>query len=337
MDNGGERKISIKEIASLAGVSVATVSRVINQSGYVARETETRVREVVKRYGYVPNLMARGLRTNRSPIVGVVIPDITNEFFANIVLCIQTRLFKSHYSTMICNTNESAALERAYLSTLSAQSISWLIFISGQPASGCAPSNVPTIYVDRRPYERDAEDAVTIESDNEEGGYLAVRELLGKGCRRIAIITDLRGISSHLARYNGYLRALEEAGVDGQERGLLQQVEVISFSDARRLTSRMIKRRVPFDGIFCTTDQMALGAITALQQHGVSVPETVKVIGFDDISIARYCQLPFTTIRQPTHELGLRAVDTLLKMIAGETIENRKVMLPVQLVRRLST
>ncbi len=336
MDNEGDRQISIKEIAGMAGVSVATVSRVINQSGYVARETEARVRDVVERYGYVPNLMARGLRTNRSPIVGVVIPDITNEFFANIVLCIQTHLFKSHFSTMICNTNESAVLERAYLATLSAQSISGLIFVSGQPASGCAPSNVPTIYVDRHPYVREGDDAVTIESDNEEGGYLAARELLEKGCRRIAIITDLRGISSHFARYNGYKRALAEFGIEWSQ-DLLQQVEIISFSDARRLTTRMLKQGVSFDGIFCTTDQMALGAITALQQHGVSVPEKSKVVGFDDISIARYCQLPFTTIRQPTHELGLRAVDTLLKMIAGETIVDHKVILPVQLVRRLST
>lgn len=330
------KSISIKEIAELAGVSVATVSRVLNKNGYVSSTTEERVQAVIDENGYVPNMVARGLRTKSSPIIGVIIPDISNEFFSNYVFKIQERLFAHNYFSVFCSTNESLTLERSYLKLLRAQNISGLIYVAGDTFSEYTVKDIPTVFIDRLPNDKIQHKGIYIHADNEQGGNLAAHELVDAGCHHIAILTDMSRISSHIARYNGFRSALQDAGIS-LSPSLILRAEKINFLEGHHLTSRLIESGESFDGIFCTADTMALGAVTSLQQHGIRVPAKVKVVGYDDISIAQHSANPFTTIHQPIDEMAGLAVELLMKMIAGEEIEKNTYKYPVRLIRRSTT
>lgn len=170
-----EKGKSIKDIARLAGVSTATVSRVINQNGRFSKETEARVRRIIRENEYVPNMSAKGLRTSRTYVVGIIVPDITNPHFSSLVLKLEINLFQRGYSCLICNTNESEKLERKHIQSLSAQNVSAIVLISGT-RNYSELDTLPVIYVDR-PSRSQKSSGVIIESDNEQGGYLATKEL----------------------------------------------------------------------------------------------------------------------------------------------------------------
>ena len=160
-----EKAKSIKEIAKLAGVSTATVSRVINQNGRFSRETEERVRRVIRENDYIPNMSAKGLRTSRTRVVGIIVPDITNPHFANLVLHLEMDLFRRGYSCLICNTNESEELESKHIQSLTAQNVSGIVLISGM-RNYEELGDLPVVYVDRPSNSQDKEE-VMIESDKD--------------------------------------------------------------------------------------------------------------------------------------------------------------------------
>ena len=328
--------LSIKQISELSGVSTATVSRVINHNGRFSHETEERVLSVIEQYQYVPNMVARGLRRSASQIVGIIVPDITNEFFARIVLRIQMKLFEKNYSAVICNTNENEQLEISHLQFLKAQNVSGLVFISGNPSHTQPSSTLPTVFIDRRPKDVKAKDTIIIESDNIRGGYLAGRELLQKGMRRIATIMDSRMHTAGETRYLGWKNAMDEAHVEIVPQ-LQMRVPEVGFSAAYESVTRLLENREVFDAVFCGTDWLAMGALAALHERGVHVPADVKVIGFDDVSIATFSSKPITTIRQNAEEMGELAVELLLRRIEGEKIEAPHRILGVELISRATT
>lgn len=330
--------VSIKEIAKLSHVSIATVSRVINSNGRFSRETEERVKRIIDEYNYVPSMLAKGLRINKVQIVGIIVPDITNEFFARMTLEIQKNLFDQGYSTIICNTNELKDIEQRHVMMLRAQKVSGLVYISSEYTDDKnLLINIPTVYIDRKPPFSNKNDSyVFIESDNVQGGYMATSELLNKGCRNIAIIMYKHKISSHNGRYAGYQKAISEGGQSIDDR-LRIEVDEVSPLCAYEKTKLLIKSGVEFDGIFCNTDLLAVGAIRALDECGIRIPEDVKVIGFDDISISECNFKPITSVRQPISEIGRLAVVTLIAMANGEKITDHHYLLPVELIRRSSS
>ena len=195
---------SVKDIADMAGVSVATVSRVINQNGRFSKETEDRVNEVIRKTNYQPNQLARGLRTNRAKTIGVLVPDITNEFFARIILEIQNRFFAEDYITLIFNTNEDEKVEQRQLNAFQSQLVSGLVYVSGN-TNNKLTIDVPIVYIDRKPAFEKADNAnyVLIESDNFQGGVLATEELINKGCKNIACVYFNEALSTHGGRVGG--------------------------------------------------------------------------------------------------------------------------------------
>ena len=202
--------VSIKEISRRAGVSIATVSRVIHNNGRFSRETGERVRKVIAELNYTPNQMASALRTGKVQVVGIIVPDITNEFFAKMTLELQKRLFEKGYSEIICNTSENIDIEKRHLQMLRSLRVSGLIYISGAYEDMEGMSNIPTIYIDRKPADHDyvLNNGVFIESDNESGGYIAAKELLMSGCKKIAVLMYKKTISTHGNRLKGYERAI---------------------------------------------------------------------------------------------------------------------------------
>lgn len=331
-----EKNLSIKQIAELAGVSVATISRVINQKGGYTPETEQKVMSVIKENQYVPNQVAKGLRTSMTQVIGLIVPDIVNEFFAKMVLDIQMELFQYGYLTMVCNVNENEKLEHELVKALLAQNISGLILISGRTRKMQA-AGIPTIYVDRRPGEdMDHENIVVVESDNLEGGYLATKELIECGCKNIGFITDVIGESSKIERYAGYCKAMMEAKLQINP-ALTLQVQNVTVEDAKEAVLHGLDKGMEADGMVCATDLLAIGAILAMQSRGYKVPEDIKITGFDDISIASLFQPTITTVHQYYDLMAKRVSKLMIDLIDGNVIEEEHQFVPVTLMKREST
>jgi LacI family transcriptional regulator len=330
--------VSIKDIARISNVSVSTVSRVLNNTGRYSEETERIVRDVIASLQYTPSPFAKALRTNTSPNIGIIVPDITNEFFASITLAIQKRLFEKSYMTLICNTNEQPSLQEKQLKILQRSKVSGIIFISGEDISRkeLISDGIPKVFLDRLPRNAEAKHVVSVTVNNFQGGLAATEELLDSGCKRIAALFDGRGLSTQVDRYSGYLRAHRNRALPVIHE-LYWPVNQISFQSGYEITMRYIKSGISFDGIFCYTDQLACGAVHALIESGISVPEQVRVIGYDNISASRYCTPTISTIAQPVDEIGTLAADLLLKLQNGDELEQTKHVLPVKLIKRQTT
>jgi LacI family transcriptional regulator len=331
-----EEKLTIKKIAELSGVSVATVSRVINQNGRFSAETEARVKQVIEENRYIPNVVAKGLRTNHTKVVGVIVPDILNYHFASLVLEIEKELFAHSYSTVICNTNESAKLEQKHIDTLVAQQVSGIIIISGTQYYKTNAS-IPIIYADRRPINpSDDKNTIIIESDNEAGGYQATMKLIENGCKEVAILQALRTDYNQKARNDGYRRALKEAGREFKEEYVINLDEV-SIDAAKEMMIKLGENGIRFDGLICNTDDLAIGAMMGLKECGLKIPEDVMVTGFDDTVLASVYEPKLSSVHQFVNKMAEQATDLMLDLINQNSIEKKHIVIPVQFVEREST
>lgn len=332
-----EKPLSIKDISAMAGVSIATVSRIINKSGHYSPKTEKRVLEIINATSYTPNMVARGLRINKMNNIGILAPDITNEFFAKLVSGIQTELFKQNFHSFICNTNEDPVMERKHFETLQTQNVAGLIYIGGVgfPSGTTRAVTIPTVFIDRIPgYVPVNDNFVIVESDNVQGGKLATSRLIDHGCRHIILLTDARRLSSQQDRINGYIEAHGAAGIPINTNFIID-LKQICFESAYHKISELLNAGVQFDGVFATTDWLAMGAYVAITEHGLSIPGDIKLIGYDDIPIARHNAKPLTTIRQDVDAMVDTTVSSLFNISSEEKKPvQSKIKIPVSLIVR---
>lgn len=321
------------EIAELSGVSIATVSRILNKNGRYSPETEKKVLDIIDRYGYRVNLNAKGLRTNKTQSIGVIVPDITNEFFAKIIRAIETCIIPKGYTVFVCDSNESCEMEEHHISSLAAKAVDGIIYISARPdvKQIYKEHKIPVVYIDRRPKNA----GTLIISDNETGGFLATEELIRKGCRKIVMIRDNNQYSTVEHRYKGYAGALKKYGLP-LESELVVKTQV-SYKAAHDAVAGLLQKGISFDGVFCNNDLMAIGALHAVREAGLSIPQDVKLVGFDGVSLADICDPPLTTIRQNTDLFGQKSVETLLRMMEHKEPTNEVYVLPVELHRQSTT
>lgn len=338
-----DKRISIKDIAKASGVSVATVSRVINQNGRYSAETEARVKKIMEEYHYVPNLLARGLRQQQVSEIGLLVPDITNEFFGRLTVLIESQLFEHGYTLTICNTNEDIMVERCYLDMIRAKQMCGLIRISHEHVKEEAFMDIPTVYLDRIPTEiKEGQRCISIEADHEQGGYLAAKELINRGCRRMGIILHDGEIStkSHELRYQGYQRALREKGILMDPKTVIR-VKRADCENGRRAAACFLENHMLPDGIFCTSDLLAVGALDEFLRRGIKVPDQVKLVGYDNISLSRMIQVSLTTVSQPEKSMAELTCKYFLSCFSKEEEhvwrESKKIVLPVELIRRKTT
>lgn len=328
----------MKEIAQLCGVSVATVSRVINQNGRFSKETEEKVQKVIEEYGYKTNMVAKSLRLRQSKSIGVIVPNIKNEFFASILLEIENYFFSKGYSVFICNTGGEENKEQEYLKSLDAKSVDGLIYIAGQEdiSLSSLKRDIPIVCIDRRPNNIDEKIAI-VESDNFKGGYLATEKLIKLGCKNIILLKSRGRISSTMLRQNGYESALEKHNMPFRKE-LVIDLDHTTFEKAKEATNKLIEQGTKFDGIFATNDWLALGAQVSLTENGIKVSKDVKLIGFDNISISKYSYPSITTINQNKQSLGIEACKALLNFINHEEKREKvHIVIPVSLEERQST
>jgi LacI family transcriptional regulator len=334
-----KKNLSIKQIAEMSGVSVATVSRVINKNGRFSKETEEKVLKVIKDNNYKTNLVAKSLRVNQTNTIGVIVPDIKNEFFSSIVAEIEEYFFKkSGFTVFICNSNGEQEKELDYLASLDSKGVDGLIYISGKDDTlhTSVRRDIPVVCIDRKP--KSEQKIAIVESNNFRGGYKATKCLIDKHCKNILILKNKNSTSTSLERYRGYCKAIKESSLDFDKSHVIN-LEKTHFDDAKERIDRLIKEEHKFDGIFAVNDWIALGALYALKGNNKNVPKDVKIIGFDNVSVSRYSYPSITTIEQNKSLMGETASEILLELINNGRKYNDKmhVTLPIKLIERETT
>jgi LacI family transcriptional regulator len=335
------RRATIRDVADAAGVSIATVSNVVNGTRYVTPETYGRVIQAVERLQYRASNVARGLRGGQTSLLGLVVPDIRNPFFAEVARAIEECVFGDGYNVILCNTEGDAGKERTYFEVLRASSVDGVIFIpadsSGPFAKWLIAQHVPVVIVDRDLGD-DRIDTVLV--DNEEGGYQATKHLLRLGHERIACLGGPASIRSSQERRLGYERALREAGIQPDQR--LEPSGNFQASGGDKETVSLLAEGVPFTAIFACNDLEACGALMAIRRAGLAVPRDISIVGFDDVPFSALLHPALTTVAQPSNEIGRVASRLLLMQIDRARSGQRRrrgerVVLPTELVVREST
>ena len=315
------------------GVSTATVSRIINKNGRYSEETERRVLEVIEKYNYQPNQLARSLRTDKTRIVGILVPDLTIEQYSLLTLLLQRELLKYDYNVVLCNTDDEPEIEVKYLSMLTAQKVSGIIYLAGgYHHPRILPPNVPVMYIDRTPYEfPPAEKIICIKSDNRLGGYLATKHLIESGCSRIGHIKLRGGDYTFDERTLGYRKALNEAGIQYDEK-LVIECEKVNFNSSKVSLKKLLSVCPSVDGIFCSSDLIAVGITFNLNNMGKKIPDNIKVVGYGNARIG-YSTTPRTTtvdIHSATiAEEGIRA---FVELMDKKVLDRRDYVIPVELL-----
>ncbi len=329
---------TIRDVAREAGVSVATVSHVINGTRPVAPETAARVRRTMAALDYHPNAVAQSLRTRRTHAIGAVVSDITNPFFATLVRGAEDVAIESGYSLIVCNSDESSQKENRYVRLLRRRQMDGLLISPVGDGSSPAVQELPRwrtpfVFIDRRAKGVEA-DAVL--SDNIDGAYRATKHLIERGHRRIGVVLGIRGATTTEERLAGYRKALEEADIPVVSE--LTAYGGYRVEGGQRITERFLSLVEPPTAIFSTNNLMTVGVLKTLAQHGVSIPHDVAVISFDDLDLGELFQPPLTAITQNPYEIGRIAMRILLSRFeSGQKGAFREVRVPVTLTVRGST
>ncbi|MET3443234.1 LacI family transcriptional regulator [Variovorax paradoxus] len=330
---------TIKDVALRAGVSVTTVSHVVNDTRHVSAKGRERVEEAIRELGYVPNAMARSLKSNTTSTLGMLIPNSSNPYFAEIVRIVEDRCFGAGYTLVLCNTDDEPRRQSVYLQVLAERRIDGLIVVStgaGDDDSLVTQLHglrIPTVLVDREIADPACD---LVETAHMQGGLLAVRHLLSLGHKRIACIGGPVGVMPSEQRIEGWRMALAEAGATPNADALLWRGGFTSQGGYEAMHAILRTEQAP-SAVFVCNDLMAIGALRAAHESGVHVPDDLSIVGFDDIELSAYTSPPLTTVAQPKERIGALAVDMLLERVGGKRRDARKVVLQPELHVRAST
>lgn len=331
------RGATIYHVAEKAGVSVATVSRMINESGYVSPRSRSRIRAAMETLQFEPNSLARSLTTRQTEMLALLLTDIANPFSAEIARGVQDVAQQAGYIPIICSIDD-ARIERETVQALRRKRVDGLILtpMQGERSDDNGPllhrlcdHGMVMVCIGRRPVHPHADEVST---DTAAGAQAAVAHLAALGHRRIAFIGGRISRGVAIGRLTGYRQGLSEAGLSADVR-LVREGDLDEES-GRRETAALLELPEPPTAIFCVNDRTAFGVRSMLAERGLRVPEDVSVVGFDDIPLASLIQPPLTTVRQPTHELGRLAATFLLERIAHPDAAHQRSVLPCQLVVR---
>lgn len=327
---------TISVVARAARVSASTVSRVLNGTATVHPAKRRRVLLAVRRLRYEPNDLARSLRRRRSHTIALVVPDITNPFFAEIAKGVEDTCQRVGYSVFLCNSGNDVRKEQHYLEVLRARQVDGLVLVPAGQHSAIKDAwvnrGLPVVLMDRTVNRLDV-DAVV--SDNEFGMGLLVEHLVTLGHRKIGFIGGPKGLSTAELRLRGFLIGMKRAGL-APERHLVVRGK-FTVDTGRRAAQRLLAGKNRPTAIIASSDVMALGAIRAMYELGHRVPDTVSLAGFDDIAAASLVQPPLTTVSQDVRQIGKRSVEMLIDRIEGRLRRPQRLVLRPRLVVRDST
>jgi len=331
------KSVSLNKVAEEAGVSIATVSRVINDSPGVNPETRMKVQQVIKELKYTPSRVAKRLRNRNASgnLLGALIPDIQNPFYMEVLRGIEDVAYENKYALIMCNFSQDEKKEKLYLDILQSESIDGLIAAPtnehDQEVISLVKTGLPIVCVDRGLSGVDV-DVVLVE--NQKGAFTAVDHLAKAGYKRIAYISGLQQIPSSQQREQGYLDALSA-------NGLAIDRNLIKYGDSRhesgvKLCEELLNYSDPPDAIFTGNNLITLGALETIHKKGLKVPGQIAIIGFDDMYWAISLNPPLTAVRQPAYEIGRRAAEQLILRINDPTRPTMSMILKTELMIRSS-
>ena len=326
---------TIKDVAQKAGVSIATVSHIINHTRFVSDELSGRVRSVIDELGYEPHAVARSLRGQKTHMIGLILPDNTNPFFAEVARGVEDACFIAGYSVILCNSDNSLEKEVSYLQLLENKGVDGIAFVSigedDDAVEVLAKQKPPHVLIDRVIPGVDI-DSVLV--DNRGGARQAVATLIEHGHQNIGFISGPRDLSSSIERERGYREALEQAGLSPNE-GLI--IEGDFGLPGGEIAARSLLTQDPRPtALFVANDIMAIGTMNMARKLGLIIPKDLSVFGFDDIAMASCVSPALSTVAQPKYQIGQRTAEILLRRIEypGET--TRSESLSTHLVLRES-
>ncbi len=330
--------VTLKEVADRAGVNPSTVSRVINEDPNLSirEETRNRILRAIEELEYRPNAVARSLRLKTTRTAGMIIPDITNPFFPEVFKGAESAASERGFSLILCNTNEDPEKEKSYIKLLAEKQVDGILlastYIQDETIDMAARRNIPYVLVNRA--SRNAGSASVV-VDDVYGAELAVQHLADLGHRRIAHISGLLYTETGLERLEGYRRTLNR----NQIPFLSEYMVEARFSEREGYLAmeKLLALPQPPTGVFSANDLIALGAVSAITDHGLHVPEDISVVGFNDIWLAGKVHPPLTTVKVPLYDMGYLAFENLAKKILGEPTQQNKIVLRPELVIRAST
>lgn len=329
---------SLQEVARRARVSIATVSRVLNKSDKVVPETRAAVEQALLDLGYRPSRVARRLRMNsgRAHLVGLIIPDIQNPFYAEIARGVEDVAYANEYALILCNSDENPDKERFYLDVMRDESVDGLVLPPFDDSDAAVielvKTGLPVVCVDRSLAKVQTD---IVEVDNHRGAFEAVSHLIEKGHRGIGLIEGRSHVSTSRERRRGYLDALAAHGIAARKE--LMRSGDFKQESGRVLANELFDLRKPPAALFVCNNLMTVGALAALHHRGLRVPHDVAVVGFDDLPWAEALDPPPTVVRQPAYEVGRQAMELLLKRIMEPARPAVTVRLLPELVVRRST
>lgn len=329
--------ISIKDVARHAGVSVGTVSNVINRPHMVSSSVRSRVSAVIQELGYVRSESARQLRAGRSRMVALLVLDMANPFFVEIARGAERAARAEGLFVMLCNSGQDPAEEAEYLSLFAEQRVRGVLVtpadVAGTNISALRRHAIPYVMVDR---VSPSEESCSVSVDDVVGGQLAVRHLLAGGHTRIAYVNGPSSLAQCRDRCAGAAAAVASAGLPPSALSVLgvEQMTVTSGHDAGSRLLGLVDRPT---GVFCVNDLVALGVLQAMFEAGVRVPEEMSIVGYDDIEFAAAAAVPLTSVRQPAFRMGQTAAELLIEEANGGEHGHRRVVFQPELVVRGSS
>jgi LacI family transcriptional regulator len=323
------------DVARRAGVSTAVVSYVINDGPRpVAAATRAKVQQAIDELGYRPNGVARSLRTNRTRVIGLIIPDMANSFFAQLSREVELAAFARGFTLVVGNTMDDTQRGLLYARAFMERRVDGLLYVPSGPdvkiIELLAAANVPVVSIDR---DVPADNVSSVLVDNRHGGYLATQHLIGHGHRRIACLAGPKTVGNAVERREGWESALREAGIRPQSR-----LAVTSGSffrdDAYRSTLRLLGHKQPPTAIFASADEQALGVYRAAAATGRRIPDDLAIVSFDSTETAPYLVPGLTAVRQPIGQIAACAMDRLQQRLADRSGPATRDTLPIDLVVR---
>jgi len=327
--------VTIEEVAKEAGVSVATVSRVLNKSNSVATKTRIKVEEAIKKLNYEPNMLGRNLRRSESRMILALLPSISNPFYTLIINGIEDIARKSGYSVLLCQTDSDPERETVYFNILKQRLADGLISLDPTVDIELlrdVAKNYPIIQSCEFSEELDIP-YVTI--DNFTAGYKAVKHLISIGRKKIALVNSDKKFMYARLRQEGYEKALKEAGIEYREKYVINGEN--DFESGQRAMKQLLELKDKPDAVFLVSDILAIGAIKTIKESGLKVPEDIAIVGFDNIQFANMMNPSITTIAQPMYEIGCQSCKMLIEKIQNKDKHIDNTIMDFELIIREST
>lgn len=323
---------TLKDVAAKSGVTVTTVSRVLNNRGYISGETRDKVYAAMKELNYQPNEIARSLSKQKNNSIGIIVPHIEHPYFARLIGYLEREAANKNYKIMICNSHAKFEKEIDYLEMFQSHRVAGIILCSSSVDIGKFISlNIPVVSIER-PVDVGT---TSVECDNYQGGVLAAEHLIASGCKHLVHLSGIENEEMPAdARCKGFVTVCEDRNISHKE--VECKADNYLNMEYHSLIESVLLENPEVDGIFASSDLIAAQVIQVARKMNIHIPTNLKIVGFDDVNIASLASPTITTIHQPIKEMAKEAINCLIKCAEDHVVPSR-IQLPVRLVKRETT